>query len=119
MPAGHSSRCGGLGHADVRITYDTYVHLLEEQISDAATSVNLSATAPTADLGALFYDPETDRMDIRFDDQRFYGGLHCGTPLEVLLNNHWVPTRIEKAADWFLVGLSGLSLNGLRTRIVT
>jgi len=108
-----------LGHADVRITYDTYVHLLEEQISEAATSVNLGATTPAANLGALFYDSETDRMDIRLDDQRFYGGLHCGTPLEVLLNDHWVPTHIEKAADWFLVGLSGLSLNGLRTRITT
>jgi integrase len=108
-----------LGHADVRITYDTYVHLMKEQISDAATNVNLCATPPASDLGALFYDPETDRMDIRFDNQRFYGGLHCGTPLEVLLNDQWVPTRIEKATDWFLVGLSGLSLNGLRTRIAT
>jgi len=106
-----------LGHADVRITYDTYVHLLEEQISSAATSVSLGATTPVADLGALFYDPELDRMDIRFDDQRFYGGLHCGTPLEVQLNDCWVPTRIEKANDWFLVGLSGLRLPGLRARI--
>jgi integrase len=108
-----------LGHADVRITYDTYVHLLEEQISDAATNVKLSAGTSTTDFGALFYDPEQDRMDIRFDDQRFYGGLHCGTPLEVQLNDCWVPTRIEKANDWFLVGLSGLRLPGLKTRLIT
>ena len=106
-----------LGHADVRITYDTYVHLMEEQISDAATGVNLSSNAPANDLGALFYDPETDRMDIRFDNLSSYGGLHCGTPLEVLLNDCWVPTRIEKASDWFLVGLSGLRLPGLRARL--
>jgi len=106
-----------LGHASVKITQDTYIHLLEEQLSSAAASVNLSANTPTATFGALFYDPEQDRMDICFDDQRFYGGLHCGTPLEVQLNDRWVPTRIEKANDWFLVGLSGLRLPGLRARL--
>jgi len=106
-----------LGHADVRVTYDIYVHLMEEQISSAAISVNLSTATPSANFGALYYDPELDRMDIRFDNHAYHGGLHCGTPLEVLLNDCWVPTRIEKANDWFLVGLSGLRLPGLRARL--
>lgn len=35
--------------------------------------------------GALIYDPEVDRMDIRFGPLDFYGGLHCGDTLEVLI----------------------------------
>ena len=111
-----------LGHASVEITQDTYIHLLESQkqaVTAGFSILSQEDSPPRSNEGAMIFDPETDRMDIRFDNLHFYGGLHCGTPLEVLLNNQWVPTRIEKAADWFLVGLSGLSLNGLRTRIAT
>ena len=45
--------------------------------------------------GVLIYDHDTDRMDIRFDLDDYYGGLHCGTSMEVFVNNKWVPTRIE------------------------
>ena len=106
----------------MEITQDTYIHLLESQkqaVTAGFSILSQEDSPPRSNEGAMIFDPETDRMDIRFDDQRFYGGLHCGTPLDVLLNDHWVPTRIEKAADWFLVGLSGLSLNGLRTRITS
>jgi integrase len=111
-----------LGHASVEITQDTYIHLLESQkqaVTAGFSIVKQDTHPPSSNEGAMIFDPEIDRMDIRFDNLHFYGGLHCGTPLEVLLNNQWVPTRIEKATDWFLVGLSGLSLNGLRTRIAT
>lgn len=33
--------------------------------------------------GALIYDPLTDRVDVRYSDGSSYGGLHCGTTLEV------------------------------------
>lgn len=28
--------------------------------------------------GALIFDEQTDRYDIRFDLADYYGGLHCG-----------------------------------------
>ncbi len=28
--------------------------------------------------GALIFDEQTDRYDIRFDIADYYGGLHCG-----------------------------------------
>lgn len=67
--------------------------------------------------GALIYDPEVDRMDIRFDPLDYYGGLHCGDTLEVLINNKWFPTRIEMGSFWYLVGIKISDLNGLIVRI--
>ena len=29
--------------------------------------------------GALIFDEQTDRYDIRFDIADYYGGLHCGS----------------------------------------
>ena len=55
--------------------------------------------------GVLIYDHDTDRMDIRFDLDDYYGGLHCGTSMEVFVNNKWVPTRIEINDQWYLVGI--------------
>ena len=36
--------------------------------------------------GALVFDELTDRYDIRFDLNAYYGGLHCGDCLEVFLS---------------------------------
>ena len=67
--------------------------------------------------GVLIYDHDTDRMDIRFDLDDYYGGLHGGTSLEVFVNNKWVPTRIEINDQWYLVGIKTGNLIGLRVRI--
>lgn len=67
--------------------------------------------------GVLIYDHDTDRMDIRFDLDDYYGGLHCGTSMEVFVNNKWVPTRIEINDQWYLVGIKTGNLIGLRVRI--
>ena len=53
--------------------------------------------------GTLVYDRATDRYDIRFDLDRYYGGLHCGECFDVMIGGKWKPTRIEMAADWYLV----------------
>ncbi len=45
--------------------------------------------------GVLIYDDVIGRMDIRFGPLDYYGGLHCGERLEVLLDGEWIPTRIE------------------------
>ena len=35
--------------------------------------------------GVLIYDQNTDRMDIRFGLEDYYGGLHCGDTLVVFV----------------------------------
>ena len=36
--------------------------------------------------GALVFDERTDRYDIRFDLNTYYGGLHCGECFGVIIN---------------------------------
>ena len=35
--------------------------------------------------GSLIYDEERDRIDIRFGLDDYYGGLHCGETMDVLV----------------------------------
>ena len=67
--------------------------------------------------GALIFDEQTDRYDIRFDLADYYGGLHCGECLEVFAGGKGKPTRIEYGDNWYLVGIRAEDLNGLRVRI--
>lgn len=67
--------------------------------------------------GALVYDNYSKRIDVRFNVDDYYGGLHCGTCMDVMLNDEWIPTRIEMNDDWYLVGIKTDSLIGLRVRI--
>ena len=53
--------------------------------------------------GALIFDEQTDRYDIRFDLADYYGGLHCGETFDVMVGGRWRPTRIEMAENWYLV----------------
>ena len=55
--------------------------------------------------GALIFDEQTDRYDIRFDLADYYGGLHCGECFDVMIGGKWRPTRIEMADSWYLVGI--------------
>lgn len=66
--------------------------------------------------GSLVYDDVQDRIDIRFGLDDYYGGLHCGETMEVLIDGRWVPARIEKGRDWYLVGIKTSSLPGLQVR---
>lgn len=67
--------------------------------------------------GTLVYNAKSDRMDIRFGLEEYYGGLHCGTCMDVLVGGKWKPTRIEMGEDWYLVGIRTDELTGLRVRI--
>lgn len=67
--------------------------------------------------GVLVLSTSTGRMDIRFGLDDFYGGLHCGTQMEALVNGQWIPTRIEMAEDWLLVGVNTKNIAGLTVRI--
>ena len=64
--------------------------------------------------GALIFDEQTDRYDIRFDLADYYGGLHCGETFDVMVGGRWRPTRIEMAENWYLVGIHADDLSGLR-----
>lgn len=57
--------------------------------------------------GVLFFNTEDDRVDIVFEDGESHGGLHCGTGIEILLDDVWHKTRIEYSDDlgWYLVGM--------------
>lgn len=59
----------------------------------------------------------TNRFDVLYKEGNSYGGLHCGTTMEVLINDEWIPTRIEYGNDWYLVGVQKESLPGLQVRI--
>lgn len=67
--------------------------------------------------GSLIYDNESGRMDIRFGPEEYYGGLHCGECMDVLVDDTWTPTRIEMGDDWYLVGVKTDCLQGLTVRI--
>lgn len=66
--------------------------------------------------GTLFYDADTKRMDICFEDGSTFGGLHCGTTFDVLIDGRWVPTRIEMSDQWYLIGVKQECSPGLRVR---
>ena len=69
--------------------------------------------------GNLYYDEEQGRIDIRFGLDNFYGGLHCGETMDVLINEKWFPTRIEMNVhdEWYLEGVKTKLLDGLVVRI--
>ena len=67
--------------------------------------------------GTMIVDEESGRMDIRFGLEEYYGGLHCGECLDVLIDGEWIPTRIEMDDGWYLVGIQTDQLAGLTVRI--
>ena len=70
--------------------------------------------------GVLVYDPQSERMDVRFGLREYRGGLHCGACMDVKVGNRWKPTRIEydwDKQDWYLVDIAADSLIGLIVRL--
>lgn len=68
-------------------------------------------------IGTLVVDAESGRMDIRFGLNDFYGCLPCGTRMDVLIDEEWIPTRIEMDEDWVLIGINTNNIAGLTVRI--
>lgn len=67
--------------------------------------------------GTLVVNNETGQMDIRFGLEDFYKGLARGTRMDVLVNDEWLPTKLEMRNSWFLVGIDTNDIIGLRVRI--
>lgn len=40
--------------------------------------------------GMLIYDSSTNRFDVLYEEGNSYGGLHCGTAMEALINDEWI-----------------------------
>jgi len=60
--------------------------------------------------GCLVWDANAKRPDIKYADGTYYGGLHCGNILEVLIRNKWQWAQIEyrqsiDADVWYLPGI--------------
>lgn len=67
--------------------------------------------------GVIVQPSGLDCLDIRFDLDEYYGGLHCGQCFDVLAHGRWLPTRLEKEDRWYLVGIPVENLIGIRIRI--
>lgn len=69
--------------------------------------------------GALIFDKDSGRYDIRFGLNDYHGGLHCGECFDVFAGGKWKPTRIEMNMErqWYLVGIKTDRIDGLRVRM--
>ena len=59
--------------------------------------------------GRLGYNSRNHRYGLLVSDLWEIEGIHCGQPLEVLIDNTWVKTRLEmdwtnNEGHWYLVG---------------
>ena len=60
--------------------------------------------------GRLGYNSVNDRYGLLVSDLWEHSGFHCGEGLEVMVDDKWVPTRMEMcwndddSHDWYLVG---------------
>ena len=117
-----------LGHAKFEFTLRYYTHVTDKMGAQAMAVLEHEVEVPliTKDEerrkemreGVLIPDRNDDRMDIRFSCEEYYGGLHCGTTMDVWLDDRWQPARIEKDSNgWFLDGIKSRSILGLKVRI--
>ena len=100
-----------------RDIFEEYLRILRRKEDTSEMDENMKSEDNDMRQGALTLDAQTGRMDIRFDLENYYGGLHCGECLDILINGEWVPTRIEMGNGWYLVGIKTDSLEGLIVRI--
>lgn len=100
-----------------RDIFEEYLRILRRKEDTSEMDENMKSEDNDMRQGALTLDAQTGRMDIRFDLENYYGGLHCGECLDILINGEWVPTRIEMGDGWYLVGIKTDSLEGLIVRI--
>ena len=99
-----------------RTIFDAYLRKLY-RINQEDTDSKAAPKDVHMKQGALVRNEESGRMDIRFGLNEFYEGLRCETRLDVLIDNDWVPTRIEMTEDWILVGIDTDRIAGLTVRI--
>ena len=100
-----------------RDIFEEYLRILRRKENAPEQDENMESEDNDMRQGALTLDAQTGRMDIRFDLENYYGGLHCGDCLDILINGKWVPTRIEMGDGWYLTGIKADNLEGLIVRL--
>lgn len=68
--------------------------------------------------GTLTYNSDEGRYCMRYGVDDFTPGFHCGECFDVWDGKKWIPTRIEMGDEWYLVGLKGSKLNGMKVRML-
>lgn len=53
--------------------------------------------------GRLGYNPANGRYGLLNGDDWLDVGFCCGECLEVLIDNKWIPTRMEMSDEWYLI----------------
>jgi len=99
-----------------RTIFDEY---LRQQYRIEQTESSPAADGKEASIrqGTLVLDPDSGRMNIRFGLNDYYGFLSCGTRMEVQIDGEWIPTRLEMADNWILIGIETKDITGLTVRI--
>lgn len=97
-----------------RSIFDKYLRALYKKDLSAKTNDNESHTMRQ---GALVIDEESGQLNIRFGLSDYYGILRCGKCMDVLIDNKWIPTKIEMRDGWHLSGVQTDHLAGLIVRI--
>lgn len=99
-----------------RTIFDEY---LRQQYRIEQTESSPAADGKEAPIrqGTLVLDPDSGRMNIRFGLNDYYGFLSCGTRMEVQIDGEWIPTRLEMADNWILIGIETKDITGLTVRI--
>lgn len=100
-----------------RDIFEEYLRILRRREDATELDENMESEYDGMKQGALMVDAQTGRMDIRFGLEDYYGGLHRGDCLDVLLNGEWVSTRMEMEDGWHLEGIKTDKLEGLIVRI--
>ena len=70
--------------------------------------------------GRLGYNSNNKRYGLLSSDLWIDTGFHCGETLEILIDEVWVPSRMEMnvAGEWYLVGTAYCgNLEYIRARI--
>ena len=67
--------------------------------------------------GALVFDERTDRYDIRFDLNSYYGGLHCGECFDVFFRGflYRISSRPALSQVSWIVASTSSSFSALRS----
>lgn len=99
-----------------RTIFDEY---LRQQYRIEQTESSLAADGKEASTrqGTLVLDTDSGRMNIRLGLNDYYGFLSCGTRMEVQIDGEWIPTRLEMADNWILIGIEAKDITGLTVRI--
>ena len=99
-----------------RTIFDEYLRQ-QYRIEQTESSLAIDGKEASTRQGTLVLDTDSGRVNIRFGLNDYYGFLSCGTRMEVRVDGEWIPTRLEMADNWILIGIETKDITGLTVRI--